>query len=426
MMNRTKQIKSLVKQELRKASRSKYVKIAFLMMPLFMWILQGGQLYLISTIGDPSFEGQTLYIANMDDGNDSINLGTSISYQMLQFTYDTEKNMYGVDIRVEIYEEYRNLSIIDVARDQELTPLIVIPQNFTQVYADLNTSDPLSIPPVIEVITFPSDSRLAYAALRDIVSIIEEQPFTIFEIEKESEVVLTPLSGEGEEGANNTMFNGFMIFLTIVLSVVAPAAYISSAITKEKEDKTLEALMTLPISSRDILTSKVIAGTVLISIYSIVNVFGMLIFRALVTSSEAEFVQALGESLTNEMILVITLSIFLSALVSMGVGIAVVSRVSDTKSAEGIYMGVMMVPAMYVGFVALSDGLSTSLPYYLIPWSNTIGILMKSMYPKTFEYAAITNSIGLDVILHIAYLLVFIVISLLISARLFNQEKMIL
>ncbi len=61
-----KKLYYLVLQELRGASRSRYIVISFIFVPLLMWGMQGGIQVLTQVAITSEGEGETLYITNED------------------------------------------------------------------------------------------------------------------------------------------------------------------------------------------------------------------------------------------------------------------------------------------------------------------------------------------------------------------------
>ena len=89
-------------------------------------------------------------------------------------------------------------------------------------------------------------------------------------------------------------------------------------------------------------------------------------------------------------------------------------------------MLIMLVPASVAGFSALMGSFpDTMSPMFINPWMHSLGILNKVMYPQTFANSTITGSIGLDLILHLSYLLIFVIGSLLLSAKIFDREAIV-
>ncbi|MCY3410545.1 MAG: ABC transporter permease [Candidatus Heimdallarchaeota archaeon] len=424
-INQKKQVISLIKQELKQASRSKYIILTFLVLPLAIWGLQGMEFMLIdSMVGSINYEDDQVYIVNYDEGNATTNMGRNIITSLLRTTVNESKNIYGVDLTN--LDDVDPDEIFTYMRENKVSPLIIIYENFTASYTLFNGSDPNSIPPVIDIAMFPEDRSLAYTVLNALTEITGESPYTIYEVLKESVMIQSSLAGPGEESASNTFFNVIIIMMSVVLSVVSPAAYISAAITQEKEKKTLESLLSLPISRTNILIAKITAGVSLMGLFSLANIVGLNFFKIMVSNAQQEEISSMGTALTPELIALVSASMFLSGLVSIGLGIAIVSMVNDVKAAENVYVFSMMVPAIAVVSLVMSGGLPESIWPYLIPWSNTLAILIKLLYPVTYEYSMLSSSMGLDIVLHFLYLIVFMIVSLIIAGKMFNREKMIL
>ncbi|MFX0207435.1 MAG: hypothetical protein ACFFDT_15710, partial [Candidatus Hodarchaeota archaeon] len=66
----------LVLQELRAASRTRYIILTFILMPLLMWGFQAGiQVFIGSSF---TGEGETIWVTNQDIGNATVN-GESVN-----------------------------------------------------------------------------------------------------------------------------------------------------------------------------------------------------------------------------------------------------------------------------------------------------------------------------------------------------------
>ncbi|MHA2387945.1 MAG: hypothetical protein ACXACW_04405, partial [Candidatus Hodarchaeales archaeon] len=55
-------------------------------------------------------------------------------------------------------------------------------------------------------------------------------------------------------------------------------------------------------------------------------------------------------------------------------------------------------------------------------WSHAIAILSKGLYPQTYASSAITGSIPTDLLFHLGYLVIVILIALFIASRVFERE----
>ncbi len=114
---------------------------------------------------------------------------------------------------------------------------------------------------------------------------------------------------------------------------------------------------------------------------------------------------------------------------------------NEKRSVKGIVVGQLVVLAILAGFagaaqkhdyplapmtfeqVKLKDDFW--LPRLIIPWSHAVAILKKGMYPQTYASSALTGSIATDLIFHLGYLVVVILISIYIASRVFERESIL-
>ncbi|MHA2252883.1 MAG: ABC transporter permease subunit [Candidatus Kariarchaeaceae archaeon] len=431
-MTKKKPITALIIQELRSASRSKYIIFSFILLPIFMWGTQILVVYSITNVFDSSQnEGQTIYYVNWDKGgmlnNESVDMGQVVYDKIIEETKDSESLIFRAEIETKIYDHQNLTKLVETLREEWTTPMIVIPANFTEVFLGLNFSQADVMPPEVYVFTLPNDRFFGFSVEVAISDVIYSPPFTIYEYEKETVVERSVLTFEGEEEAGSDFDPaGFIGFLSILIGVMAPASFITSSFSGEREKRTLEALLALPMSRFNILLGKILAGLVLIGIFTIMNIFG-LVGYSLVTQSIADSDDAvLAISISLSVILAVGFMMSLSAFASIGIGISISSLIRDKRTAETTYMMTMLIPAMLVGMTSLSGGVPDHFSLmYLIPWTHSIAILTKSLYPKTYAASSLTGSINLDLMLHVSYLLGFVLLTIFIASKIFDREGII-
>ncbi len=409
-MGSRRQVTTLVKQEVRMAFRNKALIFTFIIFPLFMWGLQGGVQFLVSDSLDT--EGEEFYIANLDEGNSTVNMGDVLAQALDLATHTEGSLIYGAEINSTLSEGFGYDELVDMAENGR-TPMVIIPENFTAVYNRYNPAN--GSVPFVEVITRPDDSFIASQLQNQLLIILRSQPFTEVTVQRSTGVRSTVISFEGES-TEDFFTISFLAFLALIIAVQAPAGYVSTAFSGEREKRTMEALLALPMPRILVLTGKVLASLVLTGVFAIANIVGMLIF--------AELAKGQFEIGATE-ILAVTAVLVLTSFVATGVGISIASFAKDSKTATGYYQAVLLIPTMFVGFSTLFGGLPPLGPIYLIPFIHSIAVLEKAMFPKTLESSSITGDIFLDIILHIIYLLVFVIASFLIAARVFDREDIL-
>jgi ABC-type Na+ efflux pump permease subunit len=420
------QIFSLIKQELRRATRSKYVWTSFILLPLLMWAGQGAlQAFIQGSIATPDID--TIYSRNFDVGIRDMNLGEQFIEALKDQADLNESLIAGVTIDSTRHADTSYNDLIDIINNpetmSEALPLIIIPENFTVTYLALNfTSNPHI--PVVKLYSPPG--RGYWDPISPAIQLILAQPpFTVSTIEKTIGVNHTAIIIEGEESAFSFGI-GLMAFFGAMLAAQAPGPFINSSFAGEREKRTMEALLVLPISRFHILLGKLMAGTVLLALFAVMNFMGVAVFSVLVGTSSAFL--AFESSLTLYVLVAGTM--FLLAFVNVGIGISTASLAKDVRTAESMF-GLLTIGSMCVGAIALVGGLpevvlgDVGIILYLVPWTNGIALLMKGAFPLTFASTTLTGSIAMDMLLHLGYMIVFIAICLFIASKIFDRESIL-
>lgn len=411
----SRQLKSLVKQELRRGMRSQYVIFSFIIFPLFMWGIQAG----VQSVATSSLsaDGQVIYVANMD--NDQ--LGNQLVDQLFSATGTTGSAIEGATIDNSI-NYTSGLSAADLRnkmRDEGLSPMVIIPENFTELHIAFNISSSPEFP-IVVLASLPNDQFLTLSVQSAINEIIGQDPFTQVTVEKATVIVPETISFEGEEDAGDPLSGiGFAAFLTILLAVMAPAAFVSASFAGERENHTLEALLALPMGRMQIMWGKVVAGLIMTGVFAIMNLVGLSLYNVIVGEEGA-----INADLTQ--MIAITFVLMITSFVALGFGKVIASFSKDQKTASTVYQLIMLVPTMLVGFTTLFNGVPETLDIlYLVPWVHSMAVLMKGLYPLTFANSTLFGSIGLDLLFHLGYLLLFVIITMYAGSRLFEREKIL-
>ncbi len=408
-----RQLTTLVIQELKQAMRNRSLIFMFVVFPLFMWGLQGGIQFIAIT--NTVSEGETFYVINQDTGNSTTNLGNLLIQSLDGYTKVNSSPIYGAVLNTTLHADTYEQAI-SLVKNKGFSPLIYIPQNFTSVYDGFSESSNSS-PPSIFLLSRPDDDALFVNDLSiALQSIVTSPPFTKVTYHKLTSVVPEKIVFEGEE-EESFFFLGLIAFIATLIAVQAPASYISTAFSGEREKHTLEALLALPMKRIHILLGKVIAAFILTLIFAISNIFGMLIFAKLV---DAENI------LTTYQIVIVTLVLVITAFVATGLGISITSFAKDTRTANTVYQFVMLIPTVFVGFSAIFGTVPDTLDWvYIIPWMHTIAVLQKALFPQILSNSTLTGNIALDITFHLAYLFFFVMVSFILAARLFSRESIL-
>ncbi len=206
------------------------------------------------------------------------------------------------------------------------------------------------------------------------------------------------------------------MFVIILISMVSGFAAISVA--QEKESKTLEVLLTLPVKRSWILLSKILVVIIVGFIATASYLVGFSMYMSTLTESMPA--ETYGVSLQMPMwdYALVGVSMFLSILSALMLSVLVASYTQDVRSAQSltsvIYIPVML-PAIILMFASPQDlPLGLQALIYAMPFT----------YPILAARAFIEGTY-LTVYLGIMYQAVFSVAVLLLAARLYATERIV-
>ena len=442
-----KQLFYVIKQELRSASRSRYIVISFIFLPIFMWGLQGGIQLLAGNTITSTTSNLTIYVTNEDPNNVTIVQDFTLPFNFDGYTAGTNittntslhLSKYLVEY-IKFTADYNNYSLIYHAKIIDKVPIstlqglkdkgkvdywIDINSSFSNLYNTYGISA-INLQYLQKTIVGPAPVQLA------VNQILSRNPFSVVEVKKHAALYSSEIFLPGESSnSNQTYAIGFAGFIGILLAVLIPAPFVSTSIAGEREKKTLESLLALPISRNGILMGKLLAGMVLVGVMSLVNIIGMELYVRMTSEIEINAESPLAFDITPTTIIAITLAMSLSAFIAIGLGISIVSFAKDVRTSESLYQFVLMVPAMLVGLGTMLIGVpenmgGAALLLYIIPFTHSAAIFQKMLRPTYYnENSLLGYGVVGDLTFHLAYLIVTILLVLFIASKAFDREGII-
>ncbi|MFW9928231.1 MAG: ABC transporter permease [Candidatus Thorarchaeota archaeon] len=437
----------LIKQELRTSSRSRYVIISFVLMPLIMWGIQGGVQFMVQSGITSGSSGESIYISNLDTSNPNVTLpinftlpfdfqgitkGTNVTQlnlgvYFIESVKEATKNNDSVLFNMKVVDNLSISEIQSLAEHGKVKYWINITEGFANNYQNFNIA-------TVNMSYLTGGINTGPAVVQSgVTSILAQKPFTIFSVDKLSLLNKPTQLFVSGGGTGFNFGSGLAALIGILIAVVAPAPFVATSFAGEREKKTMEALLALPMSRKTILIGKLIAGMILVSIFAIMNIVGMFLYNRIIgslpnTSTQSEF--SLVIDLNPITIIAITLAMFLSAFVGIGIGISIASLTKDVRTSESIYNTGLMIPSMLIGVIGLAGGTPESYGtagylLYLIPWSHTLAIFQKITNLDYYNRISPFGSVYIDLIFHISALVIMIVIILYIASRVFEREGIV-
>ncbi|MDQ1281380.1 MAG: transporter permease [Thermoproteota archaeon] len=295
--------------------------------------------------------------------------------------------------------------------------VVLIPENFTSLVISNKTA--------ILAITFDSTNQRSTIGL-SIIQAIQTQYSNFIVLNRLSTLhvdpnLLTPIQIKSTSVRAITSAQaiaGLLIpYFIGILSISAGASFATDTTAGEKERRTLEVYLTMPVSRIKIILGKYLGVSALSLIGVTCQIIGVLLGFSVYTSLYAELVGQTSQSLTLGALNILTIAV--SALILSMTGNALLMMVSifakSFKEAQQ-YSSVLTVGLVVPLIVVM----------YLPPATLSNLIFLPFLGPVTLIRNAIFNIWMLDqLIIGLASSVVYLVIFIYTALRIFSQEKAI-
>ena len=385
----------MIRKEVREVFRSRWLILGFIISPMFAWLFQGA--FLSFLVGQTSEEPEQVYITIEDDGV----LGRELYEEIYA---NRSKLLIDPLVNITLEQGY------GLVANKTVSVWVLIPENFTQ---ELNTTTHSTLQIVVNTASF----RATAAASR----IDAFAKLVINIVIRDVQVDWYTISPEANYG------HSLAIFLVMLTSVLAPAPYISKSFAGEREMKTLEALLVVPMSRVKILGSKLVAGLALSAIYSVFTAVGILSYNLSIILRVGNLAPELQQAnislytVNANTIPLIMFCQFLLLLCAIGIGVVISCLAKDRATAESVNSMVMLVPTFVIGILGFTGSIlqyGGVLQWIIlaIPFSHAV-LFLNAVLAGTGTLAGLSVNVG--------YMIGFTLVFLFIGAKLFEREAII-
>ena len=212
----------------------------------------------------------------------------------------------------------------------------------------------------------------------------------------------------------------FIVPIVLMVMILFVAQMAATSMATEKENKTLETLLTLPVGRMTILAGKM-GGTAVVSLISAVAYiigfnYYMSAFQVPVQATVT--LEDIGFSMTPLGYILLGLSIFMAILAALSIAMILAVFTQDVRSAQSLVSFTIM-PLVFPALILMFADLN-SLPVIL----KYILLVLPFSHPTIAAKSLILRNYGI-VLGGIAYLAVFTLVVLYIAARMFSTERII-
>jgi len=386
-----------------------------------------GLFYFIGVIAKSEIEKvaaeRDVYIVDLDGSQESKVLIENLSY---------------AGFKTNLLEEKDKSAALEYASGNNLDLLIVIPEGFSEAASQFEFKN---IEAYTYIRSFSISSSASTALVEGVISEINRYISNSFLKEKFPDidpdnlknpikstdfVIVRDKMAAGSAAEVSSIVYSQSIFVPIILMMIIlySSQMVLSAIALEKQNKTLETLLTVPISRNYIVIVKMAASGLIGLISAGVYMLGFRYYMSglmgnMPSSGQAnELIQQLGLQFTPNDFVLLGISLFLAILCALGLAIILGVMVDDLKSAQTMILPLMFLIMIPYFISMFSDINSLSLPVkalvLLIPFSHPF---LASQNILLGNYNIVFNGI--------IYMLAVFIILILIAGRIFSTDRVL-
>lgn len=412
---------NIVAKEVKEMIRDPRILLGMILAPLLIFPLLGFVLRTSTESMQESLRTVSIAVADFDGGVVAKN-----------FT-DFLKSMSNV--RVETITE-QNIDKIAVAvQESNATSLIIIPAGFSAnitegTQGDLKVYGVFRGGGITESLTLSVTQSLVSGFQQALSLQIASTKFP-----ENPDAVLNPISvtqssivkGKLENVDPSALYSFaqaqfFGLPLALFMLIILAMQLAATSVATEKEEKTLETLMSLPLSRFTLLMGKLAGSTVVAAIGAVATILGVIYYMGSFTfgapAQQAIDLVAVGLAPSLLSYVILGISVFVALLSALALAVVVSVFAEDVRGAQSL-LGFVYTPLLIPMFVLMFADINT------LPLGFQILLLaLPFTHPMLAARATITGDY-LTPVLGIGYVAIFTVAILYIAARLFATEKIL-
>ena len=340
------------------------------------------------------------------------------------------------------------VTVIDVATDDyaaelkkaDVKSVIIIPEGFTE---SVQNSEPATVKFVQRLSSLATFSNLntgsqvaveyLSAAVKDVVFSAKvaggkltntEVSFLNDPIHLEESTVVADKSEDISASIVMSLCSaqGMVVPIMMFVLVMMSSNMILNAVSTEKIDKTLETLLSAPISRLSVIAAKMLSAAVVAAMQAAVYMIGA---RSMMNgvldnvsgdTGYSEAMKNLGLTMDAGQYVMVGIQMFLSILIALSISLVLGVLARDSKSAQTLTLPIMMftmIPYMLSMFVDIRT-MSPMVKYfvYAIPFSHAFMASENAMFGNTALYVG-----GL------IYQTIFLAVCMFIALRIFMSDR---
>lgn len=393
-----------------------------------------------TTINDAVDESKNVTINVCD--RDKTEFTASILEAMENVNKDPDSN---VSAKINIIE-CEGDDYAAILADNDISSLVIIPEGFTAFLDKKEQPELISVSRMTSAATTANmdvGNDGAISLIKQCISStiaadtgMDEQQYKLMEVP----VVLTENTVVDDKDArispdsimSKIMMQNMLLPIIVFVLIMMTSQMLMSAISNEKIDKTLETLLSAPISRLSVIGAKMLAAAVVALLNAAVYMFAFSVFVSGATDEVTQTVaEAAGSSITVDQALeqlglnlgvtdylLIGVQLFFTIMICLSISIILGALIDDAKNVQNMLMPIMLCAMVPYMISILAD--INSLPMifrvivYAIPFTHTFTAVPNLMFGNNMLFLG-----GL------VYQIIVFLICIFFALRLFMSDKLL-
>ena len=373
-------------------------------------------------------------VCDMDD--------TDFTHEMLNSFKSSDTKIKTVNVNGNDYAS--------AFKDKDIKSFVIIPKGFTESVNSGKKPEILSVNKVQSVSTFSGmtgGTEGTVSLINGYVALklaeqqgVSEEDLAVIEaplIVTEHTVVAEKSAKISSSSIMTKLLTQNMILpLIVMMLIMLTSQSLIASISNEKIDKTLETLLSAPISRGSVITAKMLAAAIAALLNAGVMMIGFSSYTKGMTGavsegisdsvqsaasnviSSGDAIKQLGLTLSAGDYLLIGLQLFITIMICLAISIILGALVNDSKSAQTMLLPIMMmvmVPWLVTLFTDVNSlPTAAKLIVWAIPFTHTFTAMPNLMFGN---YAAFWGGL--------AYQIIFFAIVMFFALKLFKSDKIL-
>ncbi len=412
---------NVIIKEVKELIRDPKILLGVILVPALMFPIMGLAVQTAMETAQESMRSISIAVMDLDKGPFAENLTNFL----------TNLNVTIVEI-----DNMNFAEAVDYVQQSNITGFVVIPSGFSN-----NITEGLNAE--LDVYTVFRGGGIAESTSSSTISVLlktfeeglvfqkilekfpEEDPKNILNPIKMSEKSI--IKGKSVNINPSALFGAMMsqsmgMPIGIMMLLIFAMQLAATSVASEKEEKTLETLLTLPINRFTILAGKM-TGSIIVAVvgavaYIVGAIYYMSSFMRMMPAEIGVDFAAIGLAPTPISLLLLGASLFMSLISALALAISISVFAEDVRGAQALVGPLTMLFVFPMLFTMLTD-------IYALPFPLMIVLLaIPFTHPMLASNVAFTGDY-LTAVIGIVYMSIFTVVVLYIAARIFGTEKIL-